>query len=86
MYLGAVYNTYDCCLLAIGFTDKSAGGKFSEEFEEASQKLQEYCGLLHTEVDERTTILEMVIECMEEQKQFYTKVQTVYEVCIMHNA
>lgn len=68
--------------MCFGFTDKSAGGRFSEEFEEASQKLQEYCGLLNIEADERTAILEMVIECMEEQKQFYAKVQTVYEVCM----
>jgi len=62
-------------------TDKSSGGRFSEEFEEASQKIQEYCGLLNIEVDERTSILEMILECTEEQKQFYSKVETVYEVC-----
>lgn len=67
-------------IVAIGFADKSAGGRFSEEFEEASQKLQEYCGLLNIEVNERTAILEMIIECTDEQKQIYSKVQTVYEV------
>ncbi|XP_065912784.1 regulation of nuclear pre-mRNA domain-containing protein 2-like isoform X2 [Dysidea avara] len=59
--------------------DKSSGGRFSEEFEEASQKLQEYCGLLSIEVDERTSILAMILECMEEQKQFHSKVETVLE-------
>ena len=45
--------------------DKSAGGKFSNEFEEASQKLQDYCECLGIEVNERINILEMLRECQK---------------------
>lgn len=44
-------------------TDKSAGGRVSSEFNEASQKLQDYCECLGIEVNERINILDMLKEC-----------------------
>ena len=43
--------------------DKSAGGKVSQQFEEAAQKLQDYCECLGIEVNERINILDMLKEC-----------------------
>lgn len=45
------------------FTDKSAGGRVSQQFEEASQRLQDYCECLGIEVNERINILDMLKEC-----------------------
>ncbi len=50
-------------------TDKSEGGKFSAEFEEASQKLQDFCECLGIEVNERINIVDMLEEC----KAFMTR-------------
>lgn len=44
-------------------TDKSAGGRVSQHFEEAAQKLQEYTECLVIEVNERINILDMLKEC-----------------------
>ena len=44
-------------------SDKSAGGRVSQEFEDASQKLQDYCECLGVEVNERINILDMLKEC-----------------------
>ena len=67
--------------------DKSAGGKFSNEFEEASQKLQDYCECLGIEVNERINILDMLRECQRyltlrlAEFQHTTKVQVEPESC-----
>ncbi len=45
------------------FADKSAGGRVSQHFEEAAQKLQDYSECLVIEVNERITILDMLKEC-----------------------
>ncbi len=43
--------------------DKSEGGRFSGEFEEASHKLQDYCECLGIEVNERINMVDMLTEC-----------------------
>lgn len=43
--------------------DKSAGGRVSQEFEEACQRLQDYCECLGIEVNERINIVDMLKEC-----------------------
>ena len=63
-----VHSNFDSFLSSIFpflHLDKSAGGKFSNEFEEASQKLQDYCECLGIEVNERINILEMLRECQD---------------------
>ena len=52
------YNLFAPCLPV----DKSAGGQVSLEFEEACQKLQDYCDCLGVEVNERINILNMMKE------------------------
>lgn len=47
----------------ISVIDKSAGGRVSQHFEEAAQKLQEYTECLVIEVNERINILDMLKEC-----------------------
>lgn len=63
-------------LLSIhAFSDKSAGGRVSAEFEDASQKLQDYCECLGIEVNERINILDMLKEC---------KTFTAYRLAELH--
>ncbi len=50
-------------MLTMCCADKSAGGRVSQEFEEACQRLQDYCECLGIEVNERINIVDMLKEC-----------------------
>ena len=52
-----------CLLLPRSHEDKSAGGRFLEEFEETSLRLQDFCTCLGVEVNERSNIMTMLKEC-----------------------
>ena len=51
---------FNCHFLS---TDKSEGGRVSGDFEDASQKLQEYCECLVIDVNERINVLDLLKEC-----------------------
>ena len=49
--------------------DKSEGGRVSAEFDEASQKLQDYSECLGIEVNERINVLDILKDCEDYQTQ-----------------
>ena len=49
------------CIMII--VDKSAGGKFQSEFEDASMRLQDYCESIGIEVSERKGLVGMLEQC-----------------------
>ena len=61
-------------------TDKSEGGRVSSEFDEASQKLQDYSECLGIEVNERINILDMLKECQDYQSHCLVEVQKTSSV------
>ena len=52
----------------------------SSEFDEASQKLQDYSECLGIEVNERINILDMLKDCEEYQTQCHAEVQKTSSV------
>ena len=60
--------------------DKSEGGRVSSEFDEASQKLQDYSECLGIEVNERINILDMLKECDDYHSHCLIEVQKTSSV------
>ncbi len=54
----------------------------SQEFEDASQKLQDYCECLGIEVNERINILDMLKECKTSYTYHYT--ETKHAASVRH--
>lgn len=61
-------------------TDKAEGGRVSSEFDEASQKLQDYSECLGIEVNERINILDMLKDCQDYLNHCLTQVQKTSSV------
>ena len=60
--------------------DKSAGDEFKAEFEEASQKLQEFSECLNIEASERRNIVEMLHLCKTYQEEKMTELNSLLKV------
>lgn len=60
--------------------DKSAGDKFKAEFEDASQKLQEFSQCLNIEASERRNIVEMLHLCKSYQEEKMTELNSLLKV------
>ena len=67
---------YGVCAVA----DKSEGGRVSSEFDEASQKLQDYSECLGIEVNERINILDMLKDCYDYHSHGFVEVQKTCSV------
>ena len=67
-------------------SDKSDGGKFSAEFEEASQKLQDYCECLGVEVNERINIVSMLQEAKSHLSSQLAEFQRTAKVSQQHHS
>ena len=62
-------------------SDKSAGGRFLEEFEETSLRLQDFCTCLGVEVSERANVATMLKECKAYHATKLTELQALAQVC-----
>eukprot|EP00731_Ephydatia_muelleri_P016564 Em0009g988a len=72
-----VSNTSSLALLK----DKSAGGRFLEEFEETSLRLQDFCTCLGVEVSERANVATMLKECKAYHATKLTELQALAQRC-----
>lgn len=61
-------------------TDKAEGGRVSSEFDEASQRLQDYSECLGIEVNERINILDMLKDCQDYHSHCLSEVQKTASV------
>lgn len=66
--------------LSLTLTDKSAGGKFKKEFEDASQRLQEYFECVGIEVTERENLLNMLGDCKKYHQERLTELEGLLKV------
>lgn len=62
------------------FIDKSSGGKFEADFEDASKKLMEYHECMGIEVDERKNLVSMLKQCNSYQAAKSKELKKLLEV------
>lgn len=68
----------------LSHSDKSEGDQFSLEFDEASQRLQDYCECLGIEVNERINLLNMLKGCRAHYTQLLSELLQAAKVGPLH--
>lgn len=62
------------------YIDKSSGGKFEAEFEDASKKLFDYHECLGIEVEERKNLMSMLEQCKRYQEEKNKELKSLRKV------